>query len=139
MHDLLLEMNRAKDANQPLEPLKKRYAEVILWAFEQYKSGAGPPPSKEGVNLWKRLLGFKDCVLRFLESNEVPFTNNLAERDIRMVKLRVKISGGFRTLEGARIFLRIRSYLSTAAKQGWGALESLIAALQGRAFLPALS
>jgi transposase len=64
-------------------------------------------------------------VLRFLSDPAVPFTNNLAERDGRMMKLRQKISGGFRSVDGAEDFAVIRSLLSTARKQGWDILQAL--------------
>jgi len=64
-------------------------------------------------------------VLRFLTDRNVPFTNNLAEQDGRMMKLRQKISGGFRSHEGAKDFAVIRSVLSTARKQGWNMLQTL--------------
>jgi len=64
-------------------------------------------------------------VLRFLVDPQVPFTNNLAERDGRMMKLRQKISGGFRSEDGAKDFAVIRSVLSTARKQGWDILRTL--------------
>jgi transposase len=67
----------------------------------------------------------KPDVLRFLSDPAVPFTNNLAERDARMMKLRQKISGGFRSVTGADDFAIIRSLLSTARKQRWGMLETL--------------
>ena len=63
--------------------------------------------------------------MRFLSDPTVPFTNNLAERDGRMMKLRQKISGGFRSVEGAEDFAVIRSLLSTARKQGWDLLQTL--------------
>jgi transposase len=59
---------------------------------------------------------------------DVPFTNNLAEQDLRMMKVRMKISGCFRTLEGARIFVTLRSVVSTARKQGCNILQVLTAA-----------
>ncbi len=64
-------------------------------------------------------------MLRFLTDPSIPFTNNLAERDGRMMKLRQKISGGFRSEDGAKDFALIRSLLSTARKQGWDMLETL--------------
>jgi transposase len=69
----------------------------------------------------------KQDVLRFLIDPRVPFTNNLAEQDGRMMKLRQKISGGFRSEDGAKDFAVIRSVLSTARKQGWDVLQTLAA------------
>ena len=78
-----------------------------------------------GHNLLLRLSGRKQDVLRFVTNPSVSFTNNLAERDGRMMKLRQKISGGFRSEDGAKNFAVIRSILSTARKQGWNMLQTL--------------
>jgi hypothetical protein len=64
-------------------------------------------------------------VLRFLDNPNVPFTNNQAEGDVRMMKVKQKISGGFRALQGAEDFVTIRSAISTARKQGWNILQTL--------------
>jgi len=85
----------------------------------------GRPPRRVGHNLLRRLATRKQDVLRFLVDPQVPFTNNLAERDGRMMKLRQKISGGFRSEGGAKDFAVIRSVLSTARKQSWEILRTL--------------
>ena len=87
----------------------------------------GRQPRRVGHNLLLRLSTRKADVLRFLSDPTVPFTNNLAEQDGRMMKLRQKISGGFRSEAGAADFAVIRSVLSTARKQGWNLLETLTA------------
>jgi hypothetical protein len=66
-------------------------------------------------------------VLRFLYDFAVPFTNDEGERDLRMMKVKMKISGGFRTMAGARTFARIRTVISTARKQGWNILQTFAA------------
>ena len=76
-------------------------------------------------NLLERLRDFEDDVLRFLENEQVAYSNNLGESDIRMTKVQQKISGCFRSIEGAKIFCRIRSYLSTCRKQGIKASRAL--------------
>jgi transposase len=91
-----------------------------------------PPP----VNLLARLIAHQDEVLRFTTDLRVPFTNNQAERDIRMVKLQQKISGCWRTLPGAEAFLVVRSYLSTARKHGLSALAVLRQLFIGEPWLP---
>lgn len=88
-------------------------------------SRRGRQPRRVGHNLLLRLSTRKQDVLRFLTDPRVPFTNNLAERDGRMMKLRQKISGGFRCADGAKDFAVIRSVLSTARKQGWNMLQTL--------------
>jgi transposase len=72
-----------------------------------------------------RLRDYKSDVLRFLTDPSVPFTNNLAEQDLRMMKVRQKISGCFRAMAGAENFAVIRTILSTARKQGWNILDTL--------------
>jgi transposase len=86
----------------------------------------GREPRRTGHNLLLRLVARKEDVLRFLHDPAVPFSNNEAERDVRMMKLRQKISGGFRSSESAADFATVRSFLSTAKKQGWNIIEALI-------------
>ena len=87
-------------------------------------------------NLLERLNIHRDAVLRFMRDFRVPFTNNQAESDVRMAKVRQKISGTFRSVQGAEIFCRIRSYISTLKKQGLPVFEYIQKAFQGAAFIP---
>ena len=102
------------------------------------KDGAGvsPPKKRQPLSPQRRLVNRlsrrRDEVLRFMTDLRMPFTNNGAERDLRMVKLQQKVSGCFRTPDGARDFCRVRSYLSTARKQGPPLLYALERVLSGR-------
>ena len=108
---------------------------------------ANPPPVRSGrrgrtkqtnaANLLSRLDLYADDVLRFATDFAVPFDNNVAERDVRMVKIAQKISGGFRSTDGAEAFLAFRSYLSTAAKQGVNRLDALQRLFNGTPWMPA--
>jgi transposase len=135
----------ARDRGVPLDPrlvdqFRRRYDIIVTegLAFHQDqpplatpptnggRKRRGRPPRRTGHNLLLRLSTRKDDVLRFLDDPAVPFTNNQAERDGRMMKVRQKISGGFRSQEGARDFAVIRSLISTARKQGWNVIHALI-------------
>ena len=80
---------------------------------------------RTGHNLLLRLSTRKEDVLRFLTNHDVPFTNNQAEQDGRMMKVKQKISGGFRSDDGANTFVINRTVISTAKKQGWNVLQTL--------------
>jgi transposase len=86
--------------------------------------------------LARRMIDRQDDYLRFTIEPRVPFDNNPAEREIRMIKLRQKVSGCMRTITGAEHFAAIRSYLATAAKHGICFLESLLALAESRPWLP---
>ena len=75
--------------------------------------------------LVERLAKYKESVCLFIRNFNVPFDNNQAERDIRMIKVKTKVSGCFRTEEGARDCLKIMSYIGTAHKQGYNAYEAI--------------
>ena len=132
-------VNLAREQDVPLTPglialIERRYDAIVAdgLAFHEAQPALtktrprGRPPRRVGHNLLLRFSTHKHDVLRFLTDPRVPFTNNLAERDGRMMKLRQKISGGFRSEEGAKDFAVIRSVLSTARKQGWDILATLI-------------
>jgi len=87
----------------------------------------GRKKNRPAQNLLERFKTYKDATLRFLKNFAVPFTNNLAEQDLRMMKVKMKISGGFRTLQGAVDFARLRSVISSARKQGLNILAALAA------------
>jgi transposase len=89
------------------------------------KKSRGRTARRTGHNLALRLKQHRDEVLRFLNDPLVPFTNNQAERDIRMMKCKQKISGGFRSTQGAEVFARIRGFISTARKQGWNIFDAI--------------
>lgn len=98
--------------------------------------GQGHCAQSKAANLLDRLEDFDGSILAFLWDERVPFTNNQGEQDIRMIKVRQKISGCFRTLRGAQIFCRIRSYLSTCRKQGRNLWDAIQKAVLGKPFIP---
>ena len=137
-------VNLAKRKDTALNPhfaawLAARYGRIVAQGLAFHE--AQPPPARPngdngkktrgrkrrrtGHNLLLRLQSRKDDVLRFLTDPSVPFTNNLAENDLRMMKVRQNISGCFRTAAGAEDFAALRTVLSTARKQGWNLIQTL--------------
>lgn len=117
---------------------RKEYREILDQAEKECPSPEkragcrGRPKKTKSRNLLERLRKYMGDTLRFMDDPEIPFTNNQGENDIRMTKVQQKISGCFRSLEGAKIFCRIRSYLSTCRKNGIGSIEALNLLFQGK-------
>ena len=145
---LLLDMKKAKDDAlrknllwldaKTRSGFSRRYGQILRRAYEQ-----NPAPQIVGKRRGRRKRGRilalidrlkirKASVCLFVENFDVPFDNNQAERDLRMVKVKTKVSGCFRTDEGARDFLRIMSYVGTAKKQGVNAFKAIRQALLGQ-------
>ena len=109
--------------------LKKGYAEIDFKPKKSRKQRGRAAKPKE-LNLLDRLNQHQSSVLAFLKEAEVPFTNNQAEQDVRMAKVKQKVSGCFRSWKGAELFATIRSYISTSIKQKQGVFEALRKAMQ---------
>jgi transposase len=144
LSNLLLEFYRARQKHgefneRQFKRALKRYRNVVRrgrYRHPRLPPGQGRAAQSQAANLLDRLEEFDWSILAFLGDGRVPFTNNPAEQDIRMIKVRQKISGCFRTLRGAQIFCRIRSYLSTCRKQGHNLWEALQRAVVGKPFVP---
>ena len=128
-----------------LQGFERSYDSLLNAALEELPSLPDPPATRRGrkkqhpaKNLLDRLRGHKSAVLRFMYDFRVPFDNNQAERDIRMIKTEQKISGTFRTFRGAQVFCRIRGYISTAKKQGMNVLGALRRTFESNPWMPVI-
>ena len=155
MKDLLLDMKQAVEQARAtgkhardLLALARFHRRYDLVVFQGYEANPPPCPPKKvhggrtkqnpARNLLDRLSSHKWQVLAFLLDFAVPFDNNQAERDLRMIKVQQKVSGCFRSEQGVTLFCRIRTYLSTLRKQGRPLLLALEHTLAGHPLLPAL-
>lgn len=116
--------------------IRARYGGLIVQGHEANPIVAGQRKQTKAANLVRRLDRSRDDVLRFLSDLAVPFTNNQAEREVRMTKVQQKISGCWRTLAGAQAFAATRSYIATARKQGLEPLKALRRAFTGDLWIP---
>lgn len=147
IQDLLLEINDAVDAAggeldcAEAEAFRERYRQLLSEAetecpppdeSKRKKGQRGRLKRSKARNLLERLVQYEEDVLRFMVELDVPFTNNQGERDLRMAKVQQKISGCFRSEQGAMMFARIRSYLSTCRKNGVFSAEALRLLYEGR-------
>ncbi len=145
MTELLLEMNRRCDEvrdkggsvipDEEIAAFDRRYDDIIALAYatnplpEQPKGKRGKPKRGKRLALIDRLKEHKGEVCLFVHDLRVPFTNNLAEQSVRMVKVKTKVSGCFRTEEGASCFVKIMSFLQTARKHCINAFSAISATL----------
>ena len=153
MHKLLMDMNiavhKAKDScktelsQAQISKFIRSYSKITQCANKYYptpdkdlKKTRGRPKQVKCKNSLDRLLKYQDKTLRFLSDFRVPFTNNLAEIDLRMIKVKEKISGSFASFKGGEMFCRIRSYITTLKKNNISVLQGLSDALAGKAYVP---
>lgn len=145
---LLLDMKSAKDAAidagqgginaAQYEKLLRRYDRILTTAYRENPEPETVPGRKgrrkrgKVLALIDRLCKYKDAVCLFLKNFSVPFDNNQAERDLRMVKVKTKVSGCFRTEEGCRDFLYILAYTSTAKKHHVNPFLAILLAIKGQ-------
>jgi transposase len=126
----------SSNSNKP--PSSDGFRKVIKNNIEQSKKKSeeqkGIKKKRKSVRLLKVFIQDKEKVLRFIHKKNKLFDNNIAERDLRMVKLKQKVSGCFKTVQGEKIFCQIISYISTIRKQGYSVLDSIVKALKGKTF-----
>ncbi len=139
------EKGKTELSNIRLKRLENKYFKILDIGFEinpfkaKDSKKRGRPKQTKERNLLTRMANHQEEILAFAYNFDVPFDNNLSERDIRMIKLKQKISGCFRSFEGAKLFCTIRSYISTARKNRINILDAFNNAFENQAFVPILS
>ena len=124
---VLDEENQKNRIRRYREIIKQGQLECPIYVPSTRTKNKGKVKQTKERNLLDRLKDYENEVLLFMKDKEVPFTNNQAERDIRMVKVHQKISGQFKSMKGAKYFCRIRGYLMTLRKRGYAPLDKLMA------------
>ena len=134
LNDTVGDAENSLPANEQSK-VRQQYREILSKGNKECPAAEDnrPPGKRRGKmkqsksrNLLQRLVDYEDDVLRFMTTAGVPFTNNLGERDIRMLKLQQKISGCFRSMAGAEAFCQNRGFISTCIKQGVSPAKALI-------------
>ena len=146
-----VEKAKLEDAEALPEKQRERfqnlYFHIVTEGYQQNpppepkpgKKPRGRPKQSKARNLLDRFKNHADSILAFMDDFNVPFDNNMSERDLRMMKLRQKISGTFRNIDAMKAFCRIRSYVSTARKNGLNVLDALRRVFVGNPFMPPCS
>jgi transposase len=113
----------------------ERYKKICLQADKEeplpIKKARGKPKNSKGRNLLNRLIDYQDGILAFAFTEPVPFTNNMAERAIRCIKVKQKVAMSFRTFNGAKVFARIQGFVTTCRKQDLNVFQQVVAVLKG--------
>ena len=153
LHDLIYEIKEAVDTTRQVSSsldqqlktdFEERYSRILeIGILENPVLPQLEPIAKRGrkkqskaKNLLDRCQKCRTEILRFMNDFTIPFTNNLAERDLRMIKLQQKISGTFRSEEGATNFCRVRGYISTVRKHNLPVMSSIVGAFERSPFMP---
>ena len=149
MADLLLEIKEEVEKLKPdrfvpeqIRNFERRYDKIVLRGFTENpftplkKKKKGRPKKTPPLNLLIRLRDYRSEALAFMYDFRIPFDNNAAERDVRMMKVKQKVSGCFRTFEGAERFACIRGYISTARKNSKNVFKAIKDAFSGDPFIP---
>lgn len=140
--DQLIEQGTRKFSKRQIELYRRRYLQIIRQGLSNAppdpprKSNRGRAPKHPQRNLLDRLYNQQAWMLAFVYDFDVPFDNNQAERDLRMVKTKQKVSGTFRTQQGAEDFAAVRGYISTAKKNQQDILEAIAKIFYGEPFMP---